>query len=115
MPRGTTFNYRLGVFNPDLFRAERLHGHLFVGPASIAPDVGAALCSVDERFPRLTQPRRPGLSLAPGESQRLGFSLPLPYAGIEPTKYMINVFLFKERVYEPGLYLDQSHLVVEVT
>src|SRR5215204_2883313 len=75
---GGTINYSVSISNPDPVQWYWLFVHVFVGPANVAPSVGEAVSAVDPRFPRLTQPRFAGLTLAAGTSQSLSFSLAVP-------------------------------------
>jgi hypothetical protein len=68
---GGTFNYSLGIFNPDPTQASNLFAHVWVGSGNIDPTVGTFLLNVDTRFPRLTEPPVFGLTLAPGASATL--------------------------------------------
>ena len=59
------------------------------GSGNVDPVTGTFLSNVDERFPRLTQPAFDGLSLAPGASATLSFSIKVP-ASAEKTNYLAN-------------------------
>lgn len=110
---GGQLHYSVGISNPDPTRAIWLFVHLFVGPGNIVPDAGEALASIDERFPRLTQPAFDGLAIDPGVTARLDFVLPIP-AGIEPTNYLGNSFLFGSVWHDTGQYIDRSIFVFEI-
>jgi hypothetical protein len=111
---GGTVNYDVGITNPDPTPWIWLFVHLFVGPANIAPRVGDAVQAVDARFPRLVQPRFAGLTLNPGASQPLNFSIAVP-SSVEPGNYLGNSILFQSVWHDPGTYLDRSVFVFEVT
>ena len=74
---GGTFNYSLGIFNPDPTQTSNLFAHVWVGSGNIDPTVGPFLSNVDAPFPRLTQPVF-GLTLAPGASATLNFTIKVP-------------------------------------
>ena len=109
-----TINYRIGIYNPDAFTQIWLFVHLFIGPANMVPDVGAALATVDSRFPRLTLPKFFGLSIGSGASETLSFSIPIP-ANMESSNYLGNSFLFRADWHDVGDYFDRSIFVFEVT
>jgi hypothetical protein len=109
-----TINYTVGVHNPDPDVRIWLFVHLFVGPANIAPNVNDALALVDERFPRLTEPEFFGLSIDPGVTASLSFSIAVP-ANIQPSNYLGNSFLFAATWHDPAEYLDRSLFVFKVT
>lgn len=113
-PAGGAVNYTVGIRNPDPVRHIWLFAQVFVGLANIVPDVGAAVAAVDSRFPRLTLPKFSGLSIDPGATQSLNFSIPVP-AGIELSNYVGNTFLFHATWHDVGDYLDRSVFVFEVT
>ena len=109
-----TIPYTVGIHNPDPVQWFNLFAHVFVGPATIVRDVGHAVLAVDTQFPRLTMPPVFGLTLAPGESQSLSFTITVP-GDVERSNYLGNTFLFQSRWHEVGQYLDRSHFVFEVT
>jgi hypothetical protein len=111
---GGAISYTVGINNPDPDRWIWLFAHVFVGPANVAPNVGAAIQSVDSRFPRLTMPPFAGLTLDPGDTQSLNFSLDVP-AGVESSNYLGNTILFQSTWHDVGEYLDRSLFVFEVT
>ena len=113
-PPGGTFNLNIGIDNPDPVQWSSLFVHVFVGPANLVPDVGDAVSAVDPRFPRLTMPRVFGLSLAPGATQSVSFSISVPTA-IERSNYLGNAILFEGNYFDVGRYLDRSLFVFEVT
>ena len=79
----------------------------------MVPDVGEALATVDSRFPRLTLPEFAGLRIAPGATESLSFSIPVP-ANIETSNYLGNSFLFLADWHDVGDYLDRGVFVFEV-
>ena len=109
-----TIDYTVGINNPDPVQWFWLFAHVFVGPATIVRDVGDAVSAVDARFPRLTLPQFDGLSLGPGATQSLNFSLTVP-GDIERSNYLGNTFLFHATWHDLGQYLDRSLFVFEVT
>jgi hypothetical protein len=111
---GGTINYTVGINNPDPVQWFWLFAHVFVGPANVVPDVGDAVSAVDPRFPRLTMPRFTGLTLGPGVTQSLSFSLAVP-AGVERSNYLGNAILFQANWHDVGKYLDRGNFVFEVT
>jgi len=102
-----TINYNTGIFNPDPVTRIWMYAHAFVGPANMVPDTGIALLNVDTRFPRLTQPSFFGLTLSPGGSATLSFSLAVP-AGIQPSNYLGNTFLFQGQYHGIGSYFNRA-------
>lgn len=108
-----TLSYNVGIRNPDAVTHIWLFAHVFVGLANIVPDVGAAAAAVDPRFARLTLPDFSGLSIAPGATETLNFSIPIP-EGIEESNYLGNTFLFHSNWHDVGEYFDRSIFVFEV-
>ncbi len=113
-PRGGTVNYNVGIYNPDPTQWIWLFAHVFVGPGNIPASPDEAVQAVDARFPRLTQPKFAGLSINPTTTQSIAFSIPVP-GGVETSNYMGNSVLFHSVWHDPGLYLDRSIFVFEVT
>ena len=110
---GGTINYNLGLYNPDPSQAIWLFAHVWVGSGNIDPTVGTFLLNVDMRFPRLTQPKFSGLTLAAGASTVLSLTLKVPTA-IEKTNYLGNSCLMQFNWHDIGTYLDRSVFVFEV-
>jgi len=104
---GGSISYTVGIYNPDPQQRVWLYAHVFVGAANIAPDVSSALSAVDPRFPRLTMPAFFGLTLAPGATASLQFSLAVP-GNVEKTNYLGNTFLFQATYHDVGIYLDRG-------
>jgi hypothetical protein len=111
---GTTIQYRAGVMNPGPNDEVWLFGHVFVGAANVAPEIGAALAAVDPGFPRLTVPAFPGLTVKAGSTETLEFALTIP-AGAERTNYMGNLVLYRATWHDPADYLDRSLFVFAVS
>jgi len=111
---GGTINYNIGIHNPDPSQRGSLFVHVFVGLANVVPDTGAALATVDPRFPRLTLPKFAGLNIGPGVTETLSFSIPVP-SNIEPGNYLGNSFLFRADWHDVGDYFDRSIFVFQVT
>jgi hypothetical protein len=101
-------NVNLSVFNPDPVVQRGLFVHLFIGLADIA------ISLLDERFPRLTQPAFFGLDLNPSTSGTVNFSVAVP-ANIEPSNYLVNLFLFRLTTLGSGTQLDRNHILFRVT
>jgi hypothetical protein len=110
---GGTLTYNVGIHNPDPAGWVWLFGHVFVGPANMIPSIGEALGAADSRFPHLTQPKFPGLSIATNETTTLTYSIPIP-TGIQPTCYQGNVFLYQADWHDVGDYLDRGTFVFAV-
>jgi hypothetical protein len=105
---GGTFNYSVGLLNPDPTAATGLYVHVWVGSGNVDPIVGTFLLNVDPRFPRLTQPGPFGVSLpASGGSTTLNFSIQVP-ASVEKSSYLGNSCLMKVNMNDVGQYLDRS-------
>jgi hypothetical protein len=83
-PTPGAINYTVDTDNPDSDQWIQLFAPVFVGPANVAPNVGHALAAVDSRFPRLTMPQFDGLTLDPGVTPFLSFSLDV-LAGVGPS------------------------------
>jgi hypothetical protein len=112
--QGGTFNYSLGLYNPDPTQAIWLFAHVWVGSGNIDPTVGTFLSNVDTRFPRLTEPAFAGLTLAAGASATLNFTVKVP-ATVEKTNYLGNSCLMQFNWHDIGKYLDRGVFVFAVT
>lgn len=110
---GGTFNYSIGIVNPDPFQAIWIFAHTWVGSGNVDPVVGTYLSNVDGRFPRLTEPKFAGLQLPAGGSAVLSFSIKVP-AGVEKSNYLGNTCLMRVNWHEQGLELDRSTYVFNV-
>jgi hypothetical protein len=108
-----SISYTVGINNPDPVAQSSLFVHLFIGPANVALNVNNALGLVDDRFPRLTEPEFFGLTIQPGATDSLSFSVDVP-AGVQPSNYLGNSFLFQATWHDPSVYLDRSLFVFEV-
>jgi len=115
-PPGGTIGYSVGVTNPDPVPRSSLFVHVFVGPGNPVSDLGDFLQVVDARFPRLTQPTASGfgLTLAPGTSQTLSFSVNVP-ANMEQGRYLFNAVLIQLSSFDVGTYMDRCAASIQVT
>jgi hypothetical protein len=113
-PLGGTFTYNVGLYNPDPTQAIWLFMHVWVGSGNVDPSVGTFLLNVDTRFPRLTLPGFAGLSLAPGASTVLNFTMRVP-STVERTNYLGNSCLMRFNWHDVGTYLDRGVFVFTVT
>ena len=104
--QGGQISYSIGIFNPDATISSSLYVHVLVGPANFVNDVGEALATSDERFPKLTLPDFFGLSVNPGITEQLDFTIPIP--NVEDSNYLGNSFLFEADYHDVGTYLDRS-------
>jgi hypothetical protein len=105
---GGTFNYSIGLLNPDPIAASSLYVHVWVGSGNADPTVGTFLLNVDPRFPRLTQPAAFGVTLpASGGSTTLNFSIKVP-ATAEKSNYIGNSCLMRLSYHDIGQYLDRG-------
>ncbi|HST10154.1 MAG TPA: hypothetical protein VLL05_07240 [Terriglobales bacterium] len=111
---GGSFNYSLGIFNPDPIQVGSLFAHVFVGSGNVDPVSGTFLLNVDDRFARLTEPPFFGLSLAPGASATLNFTLTVPPTAPR-TQYLGNSCLMQFNWHDIGTYLDRSVFVFGVS
>jgi hypothetical protein len=114
-PGGGAISYTATINNPDPVQWSRLYMHVFVGLANLAPGVGEAISAVDTRFPRLTLPRYPGLTLAPGATQNVHFAPIWIPAEIEATNYLGNAILFQANYTDVGKVLDRGQWVFLVS
>lgn len=111
---GGTFNYSIGIYNPDPVSASNLYVHVWVGSGNVDPTVGTFLINVDTRFPRLAQPPAFGLTLAPSASTTLNFSIKVPTT-VEKTVYLGNSCLMQLNYLDVGTYLDRAVFPFNVT
>jgi len=111
---GGTFNYGVGLHNPDPVSAGNLYVHVWVGSGNVDPTVGTFLINVDPRFPRLAQPPFFGLTLAPGAFATLNFSIKVPTT-VEKTVYLGNSCLMQLSSHDVGKYLDRGSFPFNVT
>ncbi len=111
---GGSFTYTVGIYNPDPVNVGSLYAHVWVGSGNVDPVVGTFLLNVDERFPRLTEPPSFGLSLAPGASSSLSFTIKTP-ATIEKSNYLGNSCLMQLSLHDLGKYLDRGSFPFKIT
>lgn len=110
---GGTVNFNLVIYNPGPTEIIWIFAHLWVGSGNIDPNIGSFLTNVDTRFPRLTQPAQPGLTLAAGAHAQLSFALKVP-STVEQTSYFGNICLMHPRWITVGDYLGRGCFVFEV-
>jgi hypothetical protein len=110
---GGTFNYGVGIYNPDPTTFSCLFVHVWIGPGNVDPTVGTFLLNADTRFPRLTLPRWAGLGLSSGQSANLSFALKVP-STIEKTNYLGNSCLMRFNGLDVGTYLDRGGFILTV-
>lgn len=93
-----------------------IYVHVWIGSGNIDPDLGTFLMNVDSRFPRLTQPKvpglQPGVSQAPEipvrpDSSLLDFKLQVP-SHVEQTNYLGNICLMQRAGFDVGTYLGRA-------
>jgi len=111
---GGTVNYNLGIFNPDPIQAIWLFAHVWVGSGNVDPTVSTFLLNADIRFPRLTQPKFSGLTLAAGASATLSFVLEIPSV-VEKTNHLGNSCLMEFNWHDVGTYLDRGVFVFAIS
>jgi hypothetical protein len=104
--QGGQVNYTVGIHNPDPTASSSLYVHVLVGPANFVSDVGEALATADERFPKLTLPQFFGLRVDPGRTEQLAFTIDIPE--VVDSNYLGNSFLFQADYHDVGSYLDRS-------
>jgi hypothetical protein len=107
-PPGGTCTYTVEIYNPPNTSAASIYLHVFVGSGNIDPTVGTFLLNVDTRFPRLTQPAFPGLTIASGTHAVLIFPIKVPTT-VEKTAYLGNCCLMQLSDWmDIGKYLDRA-------
>lgn len=111
---GGTFNYSVGIHNPDPGPASDLYVHVWIGSGNVDPTVGTFLINVDPRFPRLAQPPFFGFTLASGANTTLNFSIKVPTT-VEKTVYLGNSCLMQLNYHDIGKYLDRGVFPTAVT
>lgn len=108
---GGTFGSTHWVYNPDPVTQSNLYGWGFVGVYWGNDFV------IDTRFPRLAQPKYPGLSLpANGGAGVLLFYANIP-AQIDVGTYFLNTFLHQQQQFSHTTYLaslDNDMIVFEI-
>jgi hypothetical protein len=111
---GGTLDYHAGIYNPDPTFTTWLFAHIWIGSGNVDPVLGSFLLNVDERFPRLTEPRSfNGLPLESHAFERISCTLNIP-TGIDKTQYMLNACLMRLNWQDAGDYLDRSVMVFNV-
>lgn len=108
---------------PDAIPAEsNIYVHVWVGSGNVDPDVGRFLLNVDPRFPRLAEPKVPGLQ--PGFSQvpeipvfgnrsLLAFRLQVRFT-VEPSVYLGNMCLMRRSPFSVGEVLGRAAFAFRV-
>ncbi len=112
-PAGGTFTYNLGLWNPDPTNATWLFAHVWVGSGNVDPVSGTFLINADARFPHLTLPGFPGLTLPASGSTVLSFTMKVPPT-VEKTNYLGNSCLMHVNWHDVGQYLDRAVFVFAV-
>lgn len=111
---GGTVSLSVGVYNPDPTDAGSLFVYVAIGSGNVDPVTGTYLLNVDPRFPRLTEPKFFGLTLASGASTQLDFALEVP-AAVEATNYLGNATLMQFNWFDTGTFLDRANFVFNVS
>lgn len=104
---GGQINYGVGIYNSPPTQYIWLFAHAWIGSGNVDPVTGTFLLNVDTRFPRLTEPAFSGLTLAPGASAVLNFTLKVP-ASVEKTNYLGNTCLMQFNWHDIGQYFDRG-------
>lgn len=124
-PPGGIITLRIGVEYPDPAAVPPQSGiyvHVWIGSGNIDPELGTFLMNVDSRFPRLTQPKVPGLR--PGMSQvpeifvhpdrsLLDFKIQVPLH-VEQTNYLGNICLMQRVGFGVGSHLRRASFAFRV-
>lgn len=115
---GESLVYTVGIANPTPKKQLWLFGHVFVGRESITTgSPGQQLLATgggDPRFPSLTQPRFPGLTLEAEQIASLSFVIPIPSA-VERSNYLGNCLVFQATWHDFGVAFDRGQFVFEVS
>lgn len=123
-PGGVVIGRAVIIFpEPTAVPAEsNLYLHVWVGSGNVDPDLGSFLRNVDPRFPRLSEPRvpglRPGLSQVPEfpahpDTALLAFELRVPFE-VEQTVYLGNMCLMQRSPYSVGAVLGRASFAFRV-
>lgn len=99
-----------------------IYVHVWVGPAAADPQIGTYLLNVDPRFPRLSEPKVPGLQ--PGYTQvpefptapdrsLLNFDLRVPLDA-QPSVYLGNMCLLRLSPFSTGDVLGRGSFAFRV-
>jgi hypothetical protein len=110
---GGTFQYRVGIFNPDPTPVSWLYVHVWFGSGNIDRNIGTFLLNVDTRFPRLTEPDALGFTLAPSTAIQVTFNITIPTT-VEKTMYIGNSCLMKLDMLDIGTYYDRGSFGITV-
>lgn len=108
---------------PDAIPADsNIYVHVWVGSGNVDSDVGRFLLNVDPRFPRLSEPKvpglRPGVSQVPelpvtGDRSLLSFRLQVPF-DVEPSVYLGNMCLMRRSPFSVGEVLGRASFAFRV-
>jgi hypothetical protein len=108
---------------PDAIPVEsNIYVHVWVGSGNVDPDVGRFLLNVDPRFPRLAEPKvpglQPGVSQVPdipvfGDRSLLAFRLQVPFT-VEPSVYLGNMCLMRRSPFSVGEVLGRAAFAFRV-
>jgi hypothetical protein len=124
-PPGGVITGRISVNfpQPDAIPAEsNIYVHVWVGSGNVDPDVGRSLLNVDPRFPRLSEPKvpglQPGVSQVPeipvfGDRSLLAFQLRVPF-DVEPSVYLGNMCLMRRSSFSVGEVLGRASFAFRV-
>lgn len=110
---GGAITYNVGVHNPDPNPWIWLYAYAFVGPANFVRSIGEAVDARDRRYADLSMPSFPGQQIAPGATETLAFTMPIPMT-VERTTYQGNTVLFQADWHDVGLYLDRGYWSFDV-
>jgi hypothetical protein len=124
-PPGGAITGRVSVNfpQPDAVPAEsNIYVHVWVGSGNVDPDISRFLLNVDARFPRLSEPKVPGLqpgfSQVPeipvfGDRSLLSFQLQVPF-DVEPSVYLGNMCLMRRSSFAVGEVLGRAAFAFRV-
>lgn len=117
-PAGETLSYAAGIANTTPHRQTGLFAYVFTGPPRIR-SIGSAV-PVDlsphadlAPFSGATLPSFPGLSLEPGATQIVSFSIPIPLPAAAGS-YPGNCFLLQSHWHSGNTHCDYSFFVFGV-
>jgi hypothetical protein len=83
--------FAIGLHNPDPIMQSNIFAYLFFGPADIAPDIGTALLSAYDEFPKLYQ-KFPNMPSGDNEIVNWGYYLP---KDTQSPVHIANVIVFQ--------------------
>jgi len=124
-PPGGVITGRVSVNfpQPDAVPADsNIYVHVWVGSGNVDLDVGRSLLNVDWGFPRLSEPKvpglRPGISQVPeipvfGDRSLLSFRLQVPF-NVEPSVYLGNMCLMRRSPFAVGEVLGRAAFAFRV-